>query len=268
MRSAKSEKKSRRETKILVANLEYGAQKTGLEPWLKLLHKEEENGKACDVLILSETWTKRKYNSGRRLALQKKFYWVGDYKSGLAIVSRWPLTLIGVGECFLTAHIPSRNLIVAVIHLPDFPYAPWQITGEPYCYSGECQPSLLSPKQAVTVAKQTRLPHLREALGSVEKEKGEKTKVVVAGDFNEPSHLDWTKAATKKGLVPAAIKFPCSVEMLTKTFKDAFRETWPDETTVLGYTWGPQNVNKEKEKTETKTNEKKKKRYLHKSKQI
>jgi endonuclease/exonuclease/phosphatase (EEP) superfamily protein YafD len=64
------------------------------------------------------------------------------------------------------------------------------------------------------------------------------TPVILAGDFNSGSHLDWTKANKERhnGLV---VKFPSTKFMASAGFRDAFREIWPDETKTPGITWSP-----------------------------
>ncbi|WP_430816605.1 LamG-like jellyroll fold domain-containing protein [Carboxylicivirga sp. RSCT41] len=59
--------------------------------------------------------------------------------------------------------------------------------------------------------------------------------VIIGGDFNAGSHLDWTEANanSKLGLV---IEFPTSVNFLKKGLHDSYRILYPDETQHPGYT--------------------------------
>lgn len=61
---------------------------------------------------------------------------------------------------------------------------------------------------------------------------------VVSGDFNTPSHLDWTQATSDRhrGLV---VEWPASVSMADADFADAYREVHPDPVADPGYTWLP-----------------------------
>ncbi len=56
--------------------------------------------------------------------------------------------------------------------------------------------------------------------------------VVLGGDFNEPSHLDWQQNTKDmrdhNGLV---INWDCSVLLYEAGFKDAYREIYPDAVT-------------------------------------
>lgn len=62
--------------------------------------------------------------------------------------------------------------------------------------------------------------------------------VIMGGDFNEPSHLDW-QSDTKdlrdhNGL---AIDWDCSVMLQNAGFRDAYRELYPDPVTHPAMTW-------------------------------
>ena len=61
--------------------------------------------------------------------------------------------------------------------------------------------------------------------------------VILGGDFNEPSHLDWTKATKNirdhQGLV---VPWDVSVMLEKAGYKDAYREIYPDPLTHPGFT--------------------------------
>ncbi|MFG2648981.1 endonuclease/exonuclease/phosphatase family protein [Streptomyces sp. NPDC048436] len=61
---------------------------------------------------------------------------------------------------------------------------------------------------------------------------------IVAGDFNSPSHLDWTKT-TKVKHCNSAVKWPATKAFADKGFKDSYRELHPNPATVPGNTWSP-----------------------------
>lgn len=65
-----------------------------------------------------------------------------------------------------------------------------------------------------------------------------KMPLIVAGDFNSCSHLDFTKRAAEAGLHNGwVVDFPTAKEMLRQGFKDSYREVNPDEVTHPGGTW-------------------------------
>ena len=61
----------------------------------------------------------------------------------------------------------------------------------------------------------------------------------MVGDFNEPSHLDWTEAAAKAGHHPMKVEFPTSLMMAQAGFTDSYRTIYPDEVAKPGLTWSP-----------------------------
>ncbi len=67
---------------------------------------------------------------------------------------------------------------------------------------------------------------------------GDGVPLLVGGDFNSGSHLDWTEAAKSahRGLV---VEFPVSKAMADAGFRDSYREVFPDPLTHPGHTWTP-----------------------------
>jgi endonuclease/exonuclease/phosphatase family metal-dependent hydrolase len=61
--------------------------------------------------------------------------------------------------------------------------------------------------------------------------------VFFTGDFNEPSHLDWTEEAAQAGIYPIKVAYPTSMQVSKIGLKDAFRELFPDPVKVPGFTW-------------------------------
>ncbi|VDL78036.1 unnamed protein product [Nippostrongylus brasiliensis] len=64
--------------------------------------------------------------------------------------------------------------------------------------------------------------------------------IIVAGDFNCPSHLDWTEAARKKH-GGWQVTWPATKIMEEMGFIDSFRELHPDIEAEPGYTWSTCN---------------------------
>ena len=59
----------------------------------------------------------------------------------------------------------------------------------------------------------------------------------MVGDFNEPSHLDWTERAASAARHPIKVEYPNSLAMIKAGFTDAYRTIYPDEMKHPGYTW-------------------------------
>lgn len=74
--------------------------------------------------------------------------------------------------------------------------------------------------------------------------------VILMGDFNEPSHLDWTEHYAKHGLDPwvknptgvttrCAIPWPGSIKLEKLGLVDSYRDVHQDEAKKPGFTWTP-----------------------------
>ncbi|SUJ25809.1 Uncharacterized protein conserved in bacteria [Sphingobacterium spiritivorum] len=63
--------------------------------------------------------------------------------------------------------------------------------------------------------------------------------VIIAGDFNSCSHLDWTERTRSLHYGYGPVAFPTSKFMYEQGFKDSFRELNPDELTHQGGTFAP-----------------------------
>ena len=83
--------------------------------------------------------------------------------------------------------------------------------------------------------KSSRIPAIK---AFIEKAKTWDVPVILCGDFNEDSHLDWT-AATKDAFDHhgVVIEWPCTKLLADAGFLDAWREVHPDPLKQPGATW-------------------------------
>ncbi len=73
-------------------------------------------------------------------------------------------------------------------------------------------------------------------------ESGKGSIILVGGDFNEPSHLDWGEST--KDLFDhrgAVIQWPCTLMLQNAGFADTYRELYPNPVTYPGFTWPADN---------------------------
>ncbi|MGY0021374.1 endonuclease/exonuclease/phosphatase family protein [Streptomyces sp. cg35] len=61
---------------------------------------------------------------------------------------------------------------------------------------------------------------------------------IVAGDFNSPSHLDWTDK-TKTVHCNSVVQWPATKAFGDGGYGDSYREVHPDEASTPGTTWSP-----------------------------
>lgn len=130
---------------------------------------------------------------------------------------------------------PGVEALVFNIHFRAKPYQPYQLLDIPY---GDA-PFIKTEAQAIEWAKKARGDQVEALLKEIGEVAGKDSPVFVTGDFNEPSHLDWTRAAADKGMHPIKVAYPTSTAMIDAGFIDAYRKVHPSEIKKPGYTWTP-----------------------------
>jgi len=151
-----------------------------------------------------------------------------------AILSRFPIVAASPNGLGVIVEVNGRRLGVFNIHPTDFPYQPYQLLDIPY---GEA-PFLDTAEEAVAAATEARgeaLQLLREDLAWAADTEAQ----VIFGDFNEPSHRDWSARAAGAGRHPLAVAWPLVRALEADGFVDALRRVHPDEMAKPAYTWTP-----------------------------
>ncbi|MBI9064397.1 MAG: endonuclease/exonuclease/phosphatase family protein [Marinilabiliaceae bacterium] len=118
-------------------------------------------------------------------------------------------------------------------HLGYIPYQPYQLGNKKY---GD-YPFIDTEEEAIKWASDTRLYQIEAYLEDIEKVKDDGWPIVLTGDFNEPSHQDWTQEAADAGIVQLKVEWPCTKALVDYGFIDAFRQANPDEVKQPGKTW-------------------------------
>jgi endonuclease/exonuclease/phosphatase (EEP) superfamily protein YafD len=84
----------------------------------------------------------------------------------------------------------------------------------------------------------TRLQEISSILNSIDSlEKSLNLPIIVGGDFNSGSHLDWIER-TKEAHYGKVVEWPVSKLMAERGYADSFREAHPDPTLTMEGTWG------------------------------
>jgi exonuclease III len=100
-------------------------------------------------------------------------------------------------------------------------------------------PFLTSAPEAITAAGEARGKQVVDMLAEAKAVLGEGLPISLTGDFNEPSNLDWTEAATKAELCPIAVQWPATNAVEAAGFVDTYRKLHPDPVKSRGLTWTP-----------------------------
>ncbi len=146
----------------------------------------------------------------------------GDHGSIYKLTADWG----GKRVCVYTAHLDYRNC--AYYRVRGYDGSTWE----------KMEPdTVVASLLADNVASQ-RDDAIRQFIADAEKETAQGHLVFIGGDFNEPSHLDWTEA-TKDSADHRGVVIPWTVStMLTQAgYKDTYREMYPDLVKNPGYTY-------------------------------
>jgi endonuclease/exonuclease/phosphatase family metal-dependent hydrolase len=148
----------------------------------------------------------------------------------LQLISRFPLVdPPGANGAYALAEVRrGRFVAVSNVHLPSDPYGPYLVR------DGE-------PRSAVlALERSTRVPAIRQQLDVLPELASSGVPVFLTGDFNSPSHLDWTPAVDAvRGDVRYPVVWPVSKALADAGFRDSYREVHPDPVAVPGFTWTP-----------------------------
>ena len=179
---------------------------------------------------------------------------MGDNAEKLAKLLGWNLYEDLRNKCILTRHeivgrlnsgikiklTSGQEAYVFNLHLPSNPYQPYQLLSiRPKWHKHWDTPFIKTEAEAIASARRARGRQISELLTQIRSLPDQETPVFVVGDFNEPSHLDWTEATAKSGRHPIKVEYPTSLEMANAGFGDAWRTVYPDEVKEPGFTWSP-----------------------------
>lgn len=152
-----------------------------------------------------------------------------------AVLSRWPIEKATKDDLGVAIDVEGRRVYVFSVHLTDYPYQPYQLLEIEY---GDA-PFLKTAGEAVASAEAARGAAFDAVLASAQAAAADAAAVFVTGDFNEPSHRDWTQEAVEAGLHPVAVAWPGTTKLEKAGFVDLFRAAHPDPVAKPGMTWTP-----------------------------
>jgi endonuclease/exonuclease/phosphatase family metal-dependent hydrolase len=225
---------------ILTFNLEYGAEKYGYKQACKIIQSLRPN-QLPDIIALQEVQTSDGIDMTPSLAQFLSYPYYLNLSTG-AILSYWPITLIDFSKDLVLIKKNNQDYIYLIlVHMTDSPYQPFQAQNIEYCQDIEkiyCQQPIHinNPHELYQSAFLARGKELNELISTINS-LGKDVPIIILGDFNEPSHLDWTDKAYYYGLIPFASSFPISTILKREGCVDVYRHIYPNEITHPGYTW-------------------------------
>ncbi|MCH8908782.1 MAG: endonuclease/exonuclease/phosphatase family protein, partial [Candidatus Heimdallarchaeota archaeon] len=144
------------------------------------------------------------------------------------IMSKYPINIMSNNG--LGAQLQLNAVTTAWffnIHLPYNAYGPYYVRDN---LGGSTQDYLDSTQLTYNT--------MQFVLNDIAASTGPADTVFLTGDFNDPSHLDWTQDAADAGLhFGKAVPWITSTMVQDAGFSDSYRETYSDEVNHLGETW-------------------------------
>lgn len=121
---------------------------------------------------------------------------------------------------------PGQVVALANVHLPSDPEGPAMVRDG------------ATPEAVLEVERSVRLPEILPYLDSLAALPGNSIPVFLTGDFNAPSHSDWTEATVgARPFLRYPLDWPVSRAVAAAGFRDAWREAHPDPKRDPGLTW-------------------------------
>ncbi|MGB3328940.1 MAG: endonuclease/exonuclease/phosphatase family protein, partial [Thermomicrobiales bacterium] len=146
----------------------------------------------------------------------------------LQVISRYPIidSPGANGDYVLIQLAPGQVLGVTNVHLPSDPYGTYAFRDG------------ATADEVMTLEMETRVPMLRTKLEAIAPLQERGIPFVLTGDFNSPSHLDWTGAmGTIGGIERQEFAWPATTLAVASGFQDTYRTIHPDPVQAVGYTW-------------------------------
>ena len=189
----------------------------------------------ADIVGIQETRSPR---GDKLVELAKLLGWNHDMGNGSNILTRYKIikSLVNGIKVELDS---GREAYVFNLHLPSHPYQPYQLLGiRPKWHKHKFDIEFIKTEtEAIKWAKKARGREVTKLLRNIRSISDKQASVFVVGDFNEPSHLDWTARAAKAGRHPIKVEYPHSLAMTKAGFADAYRTIYSNEMENPGYTW-------------------------------
>ena len=189
----------------------------------------------ADIVGIQETRSPR---GDKLVELAKLLGWNHDMGNGSNILTRYKI-IKSLGNGIKVELDSGREAYVFNLHLPSHPYQPYQLLGiRPKWHKHKFDIEFIKTEtEAIKWAKKARGREVTKLLRNIRSISDKQASVFVVGDFNEPSHLDWTARAAKAGRHPIKVEYPHSLAMTKAGFADAYRTIYSNEMENPGYTW-------------------------------
>lgn len=147
----------------------------------------------------------------------------------ISFLSRYPI--LETLPSGIRVELPQgQDAFLFNVHLAPYPYQPYDIRDG----------KINTEAEAIAGARAARGNAMDAVLNTMREPLESGAPVFLVGDFNEPSHLDWTPEAADAGLhFGMKVAWPTSTSAANAGLTDTFRTIHPDEVARPGDTWTP-----------------------------
>lgn len=182
-----------------------------------------------DIVGLQES------TGGHATRLAKALGWYVHQGGDAGIISRYPIEVIADAGVYDSVRVSldgkKSQVVVWNAHLNYQPYGPYD-----FCFDKMTVDQVTKRENG-----SKRVPELEDVLDGMRSDisNANQVPVLLMGDFNAPSHLDYTQSTKSKHCGVAEMKWPTSVLPIKAGLIDSFRVANPDPAKVPGNTWSP-----------------------------
>ncbi|MAT11935.1 MAG: endonuclease [Rhodopirellula sp.] len=217
--------------RVMTLNLYHGGTRLG-QP-LSQTVKAIQAAKA-DIVGLQET---ENQDGDSSVELARVLKWHHFAQGGrTSVISRYPIVGHTPKKWGVHVKLPAGIVVHAYnVHFHYIPYQPYQLARIPY---GDF-PFIKTEKEAVHWANEARGDQVLRMLSELKMSLKAGKVCFLTGDFNEPSHQDWTEAVAERGRIPIKVAYPTTLRITGAGMKDGFRAVRKDPIKEPGWTWTP-----------------------------
>lgn len=178
----------------------------------------------------------------QKIAEALGWHWAEKGQGTAQIVSRFPIVETHGVDRLTEAVIrlsdePRREIVVFNCHLDYLAYGPYAA----FLPGATAETVLAEENRSERAAQMKRMLELMQPSFGESKEHP----VFLTGDFNGPSHLDWTEGTKASHGNVGPIAWPASGQVIAAGFVDSFRAAHPDPVAEPGNTWSAIHKGKE-----------------------
>lgn len=214
--------------RVLAWNIWHGGRRDGREEGLaKTVDVIRASG--ADLVLMQET-----YGSGPELADRLGFE-LYLRSSNLSVLSRFPI--VATHDVYRPFYLGGATVDAGAGRRVEA-YSLW------IRYHDDFGEYVRTPGRTAAELVEWSAPRAR-AIGEVLEalapalERSRRHPVLLGGDFNGPSHLDWTEATRERHAGHGAVLWPVTSALAGAGLVDAYRTVHPDPRSHPGHTWSP-----------------------------